>query len=112
MRFTHLFNSRVEPFFLFFLSTQNQQGRAGDASVTDKSFKVGKNQTEWDAMDPQQRALIVLNIERTARGLLPVSAVVAPLKTVAEDYAAYLKDKASPAGRAWAGPVTHVLALT
>ena len=74
--------------------------------MTEKSFKVGKTQEEWDAMDPQQRGLTVLNIERTARGLLPVSAVVAPLKSSATDYAGYLSVKANPDGRT--GPFTLI----
>jgi len=75
-------------------------GRNGDASVPadKKAFKVGMDQTKWDAMDEQERALHVLNLERTDRGLDPISAVVAPVKAIAQDYAEFLQAKATPDG--------------
>jgi len=63
-----------------------------------KAFKVGMDQAKWDALDEQARALHVMNLERTDRGLDPISAVVNPLKTIATDYAAFLQAKASPDG--------------
>ena len=56
------------------------------------------DQTKWDAMDEQERALHVLNLERTDRGLDPISAVVAPVKAIAQDYAEFLQAQATPDG--------------
>ena len=63
-----------------------------------KAFKVGIDQTKWDAMDEQARALHVLNLERTDRGLDPISAVVGPVKAIAQEYADFLQAKATPDG--------------
>ena len=48
-----------------------------------KAFKVGMDQAKWDNLDEQARALHVMNLERTDRGLDPISAVVNPLKAIA-----------------------------